>query len=240
MQIDYSLDSHYWGNYSKEAIIAKILIPFINGHVVLVDHGDTKKILNMKSVSRLTIFKTKKALEHKKDKSIINQIADEKFVKYACTEEIINEAKLLTSAEASSSLIQKSLMETKNQVFVISKFGDNALDSAYEGVIKPLFEEHGIKVIRVDEIQDSGKIDDQILNLIAESKFILSELTGARPNCYYETGFAHALGKEIVLTIKKEDTVHFDLAGYRFIQWETENELRKELKKRVKSLLQDN
>jgi hypothetical protein len=63
-------------------------------------------------------------------------------------------------------------------------------------------------------------------------------LSGERPNCYYETGFAHALGKEIILPINTKDKIHFDLSGHRFIQWETESDLRKGLKKRVDFILE--
>ena len=82
------------------------------------------------------------------------------------------------------------------------KFGDDALDSAYEGVIKPIVASFHMKCLRIDEVQNSGKITDQILEAIAESKYIIADLTGERPNCYYESGFAHALGKELVLTIE--------------------------------------
>ncbi len=238
IKIEYDKGNHYWWNYGKEGIINELLLPFVNGHIVLISMDSGKKgILNMKSISRMTVYRTKEALKATDDKSIYDQINDKSFSKNNCTEDIIKEARLLMTSSQSMSLLQKSLMTPKNQIFVISKFGDKTIDSAYEGVIKPLFEAEGINVIRVDEIQDSGKIDDQILNLISESRFVISDLTSARPNCYYETGFAHALGKEIILTIRKEETIHFDLAGYRFIQWETESELRKELKKRIKGLL---
>lgn len=138
------------------------------------------------------------------------------------------------------SLLQKSFAAPKDQVFVIMKFGDKLLDSAYEGVIVPIFTDYNIEVIRVDEIQDSGKISDQILDLISESRFIISDLTGARPNCYYETGFLHALGKEIILTCHSSENIHFDLAGYRFIIWETESDFRRLLKARIKKLVENN
>jgi nucleoside 2-deoxyribosyltransferase len=117
------------------------------------------------------------------------------------------------------------------------KFGDEELDSAYDGVIEPIISDNGLTAIRVDKIRDSGKINDQILENIAKSKFIISDLTGERPNCYYETGFAHALGKELILTIKEKEKIHFDLAGYRFIIWKTESDLRKKLKEQIISIL---
>jgi hypothetical protein len=236
-KIEYS-KTHIWWNHSKEDILAELLIPFINGQVVLITSGVGKKLLNLKNVSRLTIYRTKDSLVPTDNKSIIQQIEEDSFEKFECTETLIKEAKLDIASSQSLSLLQKTFMPQNNQVFVIMKFDDKILNSAYEGVIKPTFEKNGIKVIRVDEIQNSGKISDQILELISSSKYVFSDLTGTRPNCYYETGFAHAIGKEIILSCHKSEKVHFDLSGYRFIVWETESELRHELNKRIKAILE--
>lgn len=218
-------------NWDKESLIRDLLVPFINGQVVYLKN--TKKLLNLKNVSELKLFCTKgKPL---KNGTLMNH---SNFDQFNCTKNLIDEVKSSNASIASTSLLQKSFAAQKEQVFVIMKFGDEILDSAYEGVIRPLFESNGLSVIRVDEIQNSGKISDQILQYIAESKFIFSELTDERPNCYYETGFAHALGKEIVLSIHKKSKIHFDLSGHRFIQWETESGLRKQLQVRIKALLQ--
>ncbi len=117
------------------------------------------------------------------------------------------------------------------------KFGDDILDSAYEGVIKPLAKELDFQIVRVDEILDSGSITQQILENISKSRIIIAELSGERPNCYYEAGFAHALGKEIIFSIQEDSPIHFDLSGYRFITWKTENDYRKKLKERLKSIV---
>ncbi len=77
---------------------------------------------------------------------------------------------------------------------------------------------------------------DGLLENIADSKVILADLSGERPNCYYEAGFAHALGKEIIFSIKKGDAIHFDLAGHRFIRWSTEAEFRRSLRARLEAL----
>lgn len=128
------------------------------------------------------------------------------------------------------------MLPPKRQVFVIMKLGDEYLDSAYKGVIRPLGEEFGYRVIRVDDIEDSGLITDQILENIVESELVLADLTGARPNCYYETGIAHSTGRELILTIKYDEEPHFDLYTHRFILWKTENDLRVKLRKRLESI----
>lgn len=234
--VEYSKTHYYW-NLNKQQIIDRLLIPFINGQVILISPGNNKVLLNLRSVSRLTFFRTKTDLEATEDKSVIDQLKESDFKTNECTEKLIQESKLDLTSQQTFSLLQKSFATPKNQVFVIMKFGDKSLDSAFEGVIEPLCQEFGLEVIRVDKIQDSGKISDQILDLISESRFILSDLTGSRPNCYYETGFAHALGKEIILTCNKEETIHFDLSGYRFIIWDTESDFRRQLKARIHSLV---
>jgi len=117
--------------------------------------------------------------------------------------------------------------------FVIMKFGDKILDSAYEGVYESLLSEFGYSAIRVDHVQNSGPIPEQIYENIRTADLVLADLSGERPNCYYETGYAHALEKEMILTIKEEDRIHFDLSHYRFIVWDTESNLRRKLRKRL-------
>jgi hypothetical protein len=234
--LEYSKE-HFWWNYNKEKIIANLLVPFINGQVVLITEKPGKKLLNLKSASKITIYETEGSLVAKNGISITDQIKADEFQKNECTERLIKEAKLDLASSQSLSLLQKSFLPEKDQVFAIMMFNNNKIDSAYEGVVKPVFEQFGLPIIRVDEILNSGKISEQILELISTSKFIYSDLTGARPNCYYETGFAHAMGKEIILTCHKSETIHFDLSGHRFIVWETESELRKELTKRVQALV---
>jgi hypothetical protein len=124
----------------------------------------------------------------------------------------------------------------QRQVFVVIKFGDADLDSAFEGAIESVANDHRYSVMRIDKIQDSEIITVQILREIAKSEVVIADLTHDSPNCYYEVGYAQALGKKIILTRRRRDTdtsrIPFDLAGNRFILWKNEGELRKGLKSR--------
>ena len=223
-----------WKNGGLNWYKENIIIPLFNGQVVTMDDYHKKtRLINMRSVSEVSLYKTSKKISG----TLRDELKIVDFEKNNCTSEILNEVRKEQSSNESKSLLQKSFSEIENQVFVIMKFGDEQLDSAYDGVIEPLILENKLASIRVDKIRDSGKINDQILENIAKSKFIISDLTGERPNCYYETGFAHALGKELILTIREKEKIHFDLAGYRFIIWKTESDLRKKLKAQIKSIL---
>lgn len=224
-------------NESEEYILQNMVIPFINGQVIECDYVGGKLLINMKSASNMSIYKSSEKFDEMDFRRQQGVSINEKYSPFDCTAEFVEQVKELQSHPAMKSLLEMSFQPPEDKAFVVMKFGDEILDSAYQGVIKPICEEYGLEVVRVDEIQDSGKINDQILENIASSKIVISDLSGERPNCYYETGFAHALGKNIILTIHEDSKIHFDLAAHRFIQWKTEFQLREALKTRLDKVI---
>lgn len=240
--LEYGNKGHLWQNFSEDEMTEDLVLPFINGQVIMLNTGTSAakvaKLFNMKNATFLKIYRTDKPLVATDDKSVFEQIQDPAFHIHDCTSEFLKKIKKSTTNVPTTSLLQKAFQTPKPQVFVIMKFGDAVLDSAYSAVYKPVVKKLGLSCVRIDEIPDSGKISDQILEKIAESKYIIADLSGARPNCYYEAGFAHALGKEIILSIQDGESAHFDLQGHRFIQWKTESELKRKLNLRLKALEQ--
>lgn len=239
--LEYGNQGHIWYNYSEEKIVEDLVLPFINGQVIVLKSGTgtekIEKLFNMKNATFLRLYKTAEKLAATAEKSITQQIRDVTFQPNDCTTSLLQKIKKTsTNSAPTTSLLQKAFQPPKQQVFVVMKFGDEVMDSAYKSVYRSVTKKYGLACIRIDEIPDSGKISDQILEAIAESKYVIADLSGARPNCYYEAGFAHALGKEIILCIRDGETAHFDLQGHRFIQWKTESDLRKKLSQRLKSL----
>jgi hypothetical protein len=112
------------------------------------------------------------------------------------------------------------------------QFGVPAFEAAYKQVIKPVIEAFDFRCLRIDEIQDSKPITTQILEAIASSAVVLCDLSGARPNCYYEAGFAYALGRTLILTIREPEKPAFDLSVNRFIKWKSKKDLEARLRER--------
>jgi hypothetical protein len=54
---------------------------------------------------------------------------------------------------------------------------------------------------------------------------------------YFEAGFAMGLDIDVVWCCKKDklDTVHFDVNHYNIIVWETEQDLKDKLEKRIEA-----
>ena len=102
--------------------------------------------------------------------------------------------------------------------------------------IKGVCEEFDIQAARADDEEHSGVITELVLEKIRSSEFLLVDLTGERPNVYYELGYAHAIGKRPILFRKEETKLHFDIAGYNVPPYANNRELRDFLRRRLEAM----
>jgi hypothetical protein len=70
------------------------------------------------------------------------------------------------------------------------------LDEVYESCFKPTLEANGLKPIVVSRDRDGSPVYSQIISNIQSSYLIVADLTIARPNCYFEVGYAIGQGKQ--------------------------------------------
>jgi hypothetical protein len=125
----------------------------------------------------------------------------------------------------------------KNTAFIIM-WMDPArpeLVDVHQGV-KEGFAEFGIAAVRADEIQHQDRITDLVLAQIAQSEFLFADLSGERPNVYYEVGYAHALGKRPILYRRKGTPLHFDLSVHNVPEYENVTQLRNLLRDRLAAM----
>ena len=234
---DFGHRRRYFWNRDRDALLSELLIPLLSRQVVPTRRMGKKVLFNFGSVSYFTIIKTNRKLKRPREGEPPSELQDRKFViKNNATEEFVNNIRSIQANPFTRSILQRALSKPQNQIFVIMKFDDEGLDSAFQRVIKPVSESFGYKVLRIDELQDSGHISAQVLEGVAFSQIVIAEMSGERPNCYYEAGFAHALGKEIVFLIRQGEPIHFDLSHYRFIQWKSERDLEKRLRQRLEAI----
>lgn len=132
--------------------------------------------------------------------------------------------------------------KTSSQAFVAMWF-DESLDVAWTEAIKPAIDDAGYTALRIDEQEHLGKIDDQIIEEIRKSRFLVADFThgddGARGGVYYEAGFAHGLEIPVIFTCRKDaiDHVHFDTRQYSHVLWENPKQLRERLNSRITTVI---
>jgi|GEM_PF-1699568 len=116
------------------------------------------------------------------------------------------------SLETQIEFEQKLVSQFNNRVFLIAKCCDE-IDKLIELVYKPVAEEHfGFKLVFQEESEPKDKIHDDIWENIKRCKLILCDLTGNRPNCYIEYGYALGINKEKII-LMVEDSEGKDIEG---------------------------
>lgn len=86
-------------------------------------------------------------------------------------------------------------------------------------VIEHVAEKFGFAVIRIDKASPISNLVDEIRSEIQKANFIIADLTDERPSCYFEAGYADALGKPIIYIASRDSVlkpgtgtkIHFDI-----------------------------
>jgi hypothetical protein len=118
--------------------------------------------------------------------------------------------------------------------FLITSFSNESelLVARAEG-INPATERFGFPTYRIDEIPSQESVIEATRHHIAAADFVIADLTGSRPNCYYEVGYAHALGRPVIQIIREGENAHFNLAGHQLLRYRSPEDLQSELKRHI-------
>ena len=106
---------------------------------------------------------------------------------------------------------------------------DAEFNPVYEA-IKSACESRPLEARRVNEIYGPTQIVDDVFSTIAQSRLVISDLTGRNPNVLYETGLAHALNRDVIMIVQEGRDVPFDLDHIRYIQYQPNREGLERLK----------
>lgn len=245
------LTSWFDFNKTREEILNEYICPFIKKEVSL--HGQILK--NFSSYGYFKIFQTEELIDSEWPikKSEFDTTSPIGIVQYkeAVGEKILKNEKNITQNFYQEALIlletgeyekfrNAQLQDFKGKsCFFICPLNDDVIEHNYEYAIKPVVQQYQFSIQKSDEISHTGQITDKIIDAINHSRFLIADLTNARPNCYYEVGYAHALGKPVIIIAKTKTERHFDIAAYNWNYWDNYTDLKPKMEKAVEAVLRE-
>ena len=102
--------------------------------------------------------------------------------------------------------------------FVAMSF-DPSLEQAFSNGIQAGIFSAGYEPIRVDRVEHTNRIDDEIIAQIRSASFVVADFTGHRGGVYFEAGFALGLDLPVIWTCREDDMdgLHFDIRQFNTI-----------------------
>lgn len=113
------------------------------------------------------------------------------------------------------------------QGFLALRFGDPKLDEFVNTVLKPgLAAEIGYKVVDMRDVGRAGLIDNIMRAQIADSAFVIADLTHDNSGAYWEAGFAEGMRKPVIYICERTKFAkaksHFDTNHSTTVLWSTD------------------
>jgi hypothetical protein len=123
-------------------------------------------------------------------------------------------------------------------IFVLMPFTGNFFAN-YQAVIKPVAQEFKCNIKQANEIHKADVIIDSVYSEIRQADFLIADATGRNPNVFYEIGYAHALGKKVIIIVQDPKDIPFDIARIRYIKYspDARDLLAEDLRKFIKETL---
>lgn len=136
---------------------------------------------------------------------------------------------------------EQSFASFQDKAFIIAWCKDeikNQIIPVYEEILG----EFGYKAIFQENEEPNKSIHIDIFDYIANVPLIIADLSGERANCYIELGYAMALNKRIILTMKEgpEDEkrrmgrMAFDTISMKYSFYKGPDDLEQQIRERVK------
>jgi hypothetical protein len=102
------------------------------------------------------------------------------------------------------------------------------VETFFATVVQPIVEgELGYKMQVVDGRQayEHARIDQEIFARLHRSSVVFADMTGMRPNCFIELGYALGRGLPTMLMVQKGANAPFDIHTFAALHWSTEGSI---------------
>lgn len=114
----------------------------------------------------------------------------------------------------------------EKKCFIVSPIsGENTdvrrrADSLIKNIIAPVLDARGMDYVRIDLVNETGKISDKIMKYLKESCLVISDVTGNNPNVFFEVGYRYGIDKPQILLAETYDDIPFDIKDENIIKYD--------------------
>lgn len=143
--------------------------------------------------------------------------------------------------------LRESLRRT-NELFVIMALRPE-VEEFYANAIDPAARAAGLEPFLIDRRETEEAIGEALLSSIRRALLVVCDLTFARPNCYFEAGYAKGAFRRVIFTARADHNiraegaagdlkVHFDVDQFRITWWDRDDfpSSRRELEERLRTI----
>lgn len=92
-------------------------------------------------------------------------------------------------------------------------------DFVMKNFLNPIAEKMGFDVLRADLLNDSGKIDDTVVQQLEKSDLVIIDLTKLNPNVMFEFGIRYGIKKPFVVIAQNVDNLPLDVRNIRVLEY---------------------
>jgi len=141
-------------------------------------------------------------------------------------------------------------MTNEKECFFIAPIGEEGSkirersDKVLEYIVEEAMSDFDYSVTRADQMDEPGSITNQVIQKTVNSELVVADLSGHNPNVFYELAVRHATGKPYIQLIEQEESIPFDIADVRTINYglgvEEADIAKKDIIAQLESLETDN
>lgn len=201
-----------FANKTESQILTDYVIPFTSSGVIRAKWG---KKAQSYQVLELRIYRTAQSWDRRAGMSL-DQFLKSKGARniYRGMAERVRDAFAGPSTRAFVIMpIQGKKYGTQDQQRVHREYGERFQ------VIEAVLKEWNCVAIRIDQEHPLDDLVRRIKQEIDDADFIVADLTDERPACYFEAGYAEALGRHVIYIASEESVltpgvktcIHFDV-----------------------------
>lgn len=108
-----------------------------------------------------------------------------------------------------------------------------AVQDFFDVVVQPVIEgelSYSLTVIDGRQAYDHARIDEEIFAKLHRASVVVADITGSRPNCFLELGYALGRGIPTIVTARSGSDTPFDITTLAGLHWKTDGSVHERRK----------